>query len=214
MGLKDKIPKMVYDAIVNFILTECSDAQRDSWLSSRKEEDSITGHFLGRFFKLYQRVDNWEWDLSFHKFGSRGRNATESIIGADGIFQIIVRDGEGNIIFVKSFLFQSKKEKLNTDLQEQLNKIEDFLPNSGCLIFYDEEKYKVMKARDYLNDSSKWKEKAIDFCDFLINVFFRCKAGLENLSINLKTEIITFQNEQIPIVVNRAIQLSIKRNGR
>lgn len=109
------IPSQVVEDISAHIKTAVQKATDGFW-SANEDEDTITGH-LGASLKTGLHTVNvtqdevsgpWKWSLDYSKFRGRGASATESYLGADGIFEL-------NVIWSqrtekKSLLFQSKTE--------------------------------------------------------------------------------------------------------
>lgn len=77
-----------------------------------EDEDSLTGD-LGaqlrtdvRTYLDTARGTEWTWQITSHKFRGRGPAATENLLGADGVIELIVSVGDRHA--VKSLLFQAK----------------------------------------------------------------------------------------------------------
>ncbi len=78
-----------------------------------ESEDTLTGDFgrslLTEEERTYQDSitgETWLWRVGYHKFRSGGEDATERLLGADGIVQLLVSDGTRHA--VKGLLFQAK----------------------------------------------------------------------------------------------------------
>lgn len=104
--VKDSIKKHFHDSILR---------ATDGYLSANEDEDTLTGH-LGALLRVSnQKVHvekeemsgTWSWSINYYKFRGRGKKATENIIGADGIFELILDYGN-NQTSKKSLLFQAK----------------------------------------------------------------------------------------------------------
>ena len=80
--------------------------------SAAEEEDSLTGDFGATlrtgFNELFdQRTGRpWIWRVTYRKLRGRGPEATEKLVGADGILQIVV--SYERRVFIKGILFQAK----------------------------------------------------------------------------------------------------------
>jgi hypothetical protein len=81
---------------------------------AQEDEDTVTGALGQALFSDDQAVivngAVYVWRTTYQKFRGRGPNASEHIIGADGIFQIEVRGGQREMIFRKGLLFQAKNK--------------------------------------------------------------------------------------------------------
>jgi hypothetical protein len=115
MAGKLYIPDEVKEAIAAHI-EKAVERARDGFASAEEDEDTLTGH-LGGLLRIRQQVVNvpqseisgeWKWSINYYKFRGRGKGAAESILGADGIFEIEL--AHGNRSDRKSLLFQAKKE--------------------------------------------------------------------------------------------------------
>jgi hypothetical protein len=119
------IPAQVLDAISDHISIAVEKAVQGFW-SANEDEDTLTGH-LGACLKTGTRTvavtreeinGPWKWSIDYSKFRGRGRNATESYLGADGILELSLDMGYRRD--TKSLLFQSKIDWDNSpDLVEQ-----------------------------------------------------------------------------------------------
>jgi hypothetical protein len=91
--------------------------------SGQEDEDTLTGQF-GAFLRTRRPRQvrdgrrTWTWSINYGKFRGRGPNATERIIGADGIIEFSLDDVEQHV--KKASLFQAKTGR-DTDLQRLLS---------------------------------------------------------------------------------------------
>lgn len=109
-------PPPVRAAIAEHIKESVGKAE-DGYLSAHEDEDALTGH-LGGSLRISnqtvvavgpdEREGLWTWSVDYTKFRGRGKQATEKVIGADGIFEIRLQNRDQ--ILRKSLLFQAKKE--------------------------------------------------------------------------------------------------------
>lgn len=103
------IPEEVRSAIEQHVLERLSEVQSRYW-SAAEDEDTFTGQLGGLLGtserKVFVNERPWSWSIGYTKFRGRGKDATEAVLGADGIFEIRVHgiEVEGQ----KSLLFQSK----------------------------------------------------------------------------------------------------------
>ncbi|RYE24668.1 MAG: hypothetical protein EOP45_05580, partial [Sphingobacteriaceae bacterium] len=111
------IPYEVKNSIKSHLKERCEIAL-EGYESASEEEDTLTGD-LGATLRIKnQKVEvkeanlgnrgTWNWSMTYSKFRGRGPNATENVLGADGIFELTLN--VGNIIEKKSIMFQSKKD--------------------------------------------------------------------------------------------------------
>ena len=98
--------------------------------SVQEEEDAGTGALFGalRIETQFVNVPEgdppgiWRWSIEYSKFGSKGADSTETIVGADGILQLRVSGANGEQ--QKSALFQAKNTlKRDPRLLEQAAKL-------------------------------------------------------------------------------------------
>ena len=111
-------------------LTEGVNKTLQDWHSAAEDEDVVTGHLGARLtthaLKILvledQRPGVWTWSLGYGKFRGRGQGAPESLLGADGIFELTIESP--NEVDTKSLLFQSKmKDAGGRELAEQCAKL-------------------------------------------------------------------------------------------
>ncbi len=115
MGRPLYIPIEVKDAIAKHVQAAVERA-RTIYPLGEEDEDTLTGQLGGALSIGQQRVSvaqaeipgEWKWSIKYYKFRGRGKGAAESIIGADGIFELKLDHGFRTE--TKSLLFQAKKE--------------------------------------------------------------------------------------------------------
>lgn len=109
------IPAQVIEDISEHIESGVQKGIAGYW-SANEDEDTLTGH-LGACLKTGVRTVNvtqdeipgpWKWSIDYTKFRGRGKNATESFLGADGIFELTLDRGFSKD--TKSLLFQAKTD--------------------------------------------------------------------------------------------------------
>src|SRR5437660_420339 len=91
----------------------------DGYLSASEDEDVLTGSLGASLRANTQKVlvtqdeinGTWTWSIGYYKFRGRGKNATEKLTGADGIFELIVTGPARSQ--KKSLLFQAKNNWTN-----------------------------------------------------------------------------------------------------
>lgn len=112
------IPQIVLDSIRQHV-DDAVDRAVDGFGSAQEEEDTLTGqlgmclktgwhtvHVIGE--QSDQAGGNWKWLIDYSKFRGRGKRATESSIGADGIIELRLTSALRTD--TKSVLFQSKNQ--------------------------------------------------------------------------------------------------------
>lgn len=108
------MPAEVVDSIRGH-LEAAIDRFVDSYWSGNEDEDALTGQLgfaLRTGVHAVQAVQDqselpgqWKWSIDCAKFRGRGKHATESLVGADGIIELRVMFGTRQEF--KSLLFQS-----------------------------------------------------------------------------------------------------------
>jgi hypothetical protein len=115
------IPAKVRNAIESHVRQRLAEAQIRYW-SASEDEDTFTGH-VGALLGCAERKTDvngqaWRWRIEYSKFRGRGRDASETFLGAGGIFEVRVTGPE--VDGRKSVLFQAKMENiLGTHALEQ-----------------------------------------------------------------------------------------------
>lgn len=209
MTLKETIPDGLYRELENHLNALCQKKSNTSWRRNKAKEDSISGAFFEGLATDEDRSwGNWFWNIEYSNLSN---HKIEPHLGADGIFQVEVRDEYGRVIFRKGFLFQSKKEGNNDSgrLEEQLEKIERHVPNGGLLITYDKQRFMVVPGRTYLYNQS-WKAEERNICAFLVQRFLACLYGVQNLYYNFNNDEIMYGNTPLPIIPKAVVSLNIK----
>jgi hypothetical protein len=96
------IPLQVLQAIRDHVEKAVKHAEA-GYPSAQEEEDTVTGELGGALRTDEDQVVNvtdgnrpgtWRWSINYSKFGSKSLDATESIVGADGILEIRVGSPE------------------------------------------------------------------------------------------------------------------------
>lgn len=194
----DVIPHPLFDAIERHISSNCSGWTARSWNSARAEEDTLTGDFLGRFEKpstISDAYPDWQWDMTYKKIRGRGPKAPESVTGADGIFDVTVKDSSGKTLFQKAFLFQAKMAKSFSPATTlpQAMAMEKISKDCSVVVVFEEHAYKVIRSKDYIDNHQDKSYSTMDFCDFIVNDFFKCKHGTRDMSFNIDSENLTIK---------------------
>jgi hypothetical protein len=198
--VQDLLPKSVLDSIREAYLRGISAAER-GYIFGQEDEDVLTGA-LGQALLSEDRavVENREvyvWRITYNKFRGRGKNAAEKILGADGIFQIDVRDAEGQILRRKGLLFQAKKGWQGKDakLASQASLLA-WPPGVAVVINYTPNGYKACLANivnDAEGDRCKIAPEAMkSLTTTLGEDSLLCRVGLQGLFYNPLTKVLEF----------------------
>lgn len=177
--VKDDIKKHL-DKSINIAL--------EGFGSAYEEEDTLTGQLFG-LLKCNQkkvivndveRGGVWKWSIDYKKFGSRGKGSTESIIGADGIFELHLFRNDSEVS--KSLLFQSKLNWTNKDkkLYEQCTKLITWL-GAVTLINYTQDQFETYSLGQVLLNQGSKPEMEKKLADLLGIDFIDCKIGDSDL---------------------------------
>jgi len=211
MALKDQIPVDLFSQIEQHLNNVCNTNAKSSWRRNKAKEDSISGAFFQGIAVAERMWGDWSWNLEYSNLSN---HKIEPHLGADGIFQVEVRDECGRVIFRKGFLYQSKKNS-NSDkgkLEEQLENIERHVPNGGLLLTYNEGRFMAVPGKTYLNDR-KWENQERNICAFLVQRFLECLFGIRDLYYNFDRDEIMLKNAPLPIVPKAVASINIKKNN-
>lgn len=186
-----RVPDELLNVIRSFIIDACRKGE-DVWENFSHEEDAITGAFLANFEKRPQAVrvrdEIWRWNVDYFKFRGRGKGAFESVHGSDGIFQIIVKDQFGNVIFQKGLLFQAKKVNGSfSDLKPQVAKMEKLSPLSSVAFIYGPDGFKATRGIDIINNDITRRNSFLfehDIATILARDFIDCVIGKIDLTFD------------------------------
>src|ERR1700689_1754658 len=112
--MQDILPEAVLSALREHYYTGVKAAEI-GYEYNAADEDAVTGA-LGQALVTHGNriveVDGevFGWRATHFKVGGRGKNAPERRLGADGIFQLEVRNRFGRLIRRKGLLFQAKMQ--------------------------------------------------------------------------------------------------------
>jgi hypothetical protein len=158
--LRNLIPDTIFRSISRHLLLSGHEAE-DGFPSGEEEEDSLTGDLMRALRRSRTKpveVDgsHWSWQLTTRKFRGRGELATESLIGADGIFQIEVFTPD-NAVARKGMLFQAKKGWKYRDgtLLEQIRKMETAAPDASAVFDYEPDGYRAASGKIVLTSAGR-----------------------------------------------------------
>jgi hypothetical protein len=206
MPRKLYIPKKVSESIREHMYASVDQAVKGFW-SANEDEDTLTGH-LGACLKTgLHNVDvtpedreevsgTWKWTIDYTKFRGRGKNATETYLGADGIIEIGV--SWGSQTDSKSLLFQSKTEwNIDHELVKQAVLLSTWR-EAAIAINYTPDGFNAYSIDSILaskGDKRKAKDE-IDLKQALGDYFLKCRIGNTDLKYNPMRRILTWRADQ------------------
>ncbi|MEB2776380.1 J domain-containing protein [Algoriphagus sp. D3-2-R+10] len=157
----------------------------DGYYSANEEEDALTGDLGATLRVKNQKVivksekqsGTWTWSINYHKFRGRGPGATESLLGADGIFELSLK--EGNYIQKKNLLFQSKMNwKDDPNLIQQTLKLTTWR-EAAFVLNFTPDVFEAIDLDTVISSRGKrlelTKTKKLD--EFLGHDFLNCHVG-------------------------------------
>lgn len=186
---KINIPNQVLQAIREHVDKAVKHAE-SGYSSAQEEEDTITGELGGALrTKGVQAVSVtdsgiWRWSITYSKFKSKARNATESIVGADGIIEMRVGSPEQDQR--KSALFQAKNtQKRDLKLVEQCAKMSVWR-EASFVISYTAKGYSAYSLDDILlsGGSIEQANNGTPLAAWIIDTFIGCRIGHSDLYYN------------------------------
>lgn len=212
------IPEQVLDAISEHISSSVERAVQGFW-SANEDEDTLTGH-LGACLKIGTRTvivvedeinGPWKWSIDYAKFRGRGKSATESYLGADGILELSIDMGYRTD--TKSLLFQSKTDWVNSpDIVEQAIVMSTWR-EAAIGINYTPTSFDAYSVDSILaSRGAKANAKgAVPLQDALSQYFIRCKIGNTDLRYDVRRRRLYWRDVNGLLV---AVQFSIPNRIR
>lgn len=195
------IPEPVWNAIEAHLHERIAEVQA-RFLSAAEDEDTFTGH-LGALLGASERkvmVDGraWYWSVEYTKFRGRGKDATETHLGADGIFEIRVHGTE--VEGRKSVLFQSKfGEPNDNEAREQALRMSNWR-EASVFLSYEPQQILVYPIDEVLRPANR---RGVDFEDFFMRRFVGCTTGDSDLYYDAKARTLHWRDDQ-------GIQVAVK----
>lgn len=196
--LQDFLPGSIIDRIRDQYAMGIAKSEARYHMHSA-DEDAITGALgqsiaeNGEFYTTHGG-NAYEVAITYEKVRGRGPGAPEKIFGTDGIFQLEVKDAEGNVLFTKGLPFQSKVEwnGKSTALNRQAQKMEDTL-GGGVVIDFSPDGYKACTTRDAIRASGNRRlldetNKVTSLQDTICNDFMDCNVGRRGLHFDRDSE--------------------------
>jgi hypothetical protein len=167
--------------------------------SGQEDEDTLTGQ-LGFALRTRQpkrvTVDGqtWTWTIYYHKLRGRGPNATEHLIGADGLIEFSIDAVERH--FSKTALFQAKNDA--SDLQRLLAQctLLSTWREAAFIIKYGRERYSAIDLDDAFKQALRLphpEEMPLDA--FLVDVFIACLVGDSELHYEPADRVLSWRDQ-------------------
>lgn len=196
-----RLPPGLKDIIRDRYLAGIADAEAKYRFSSA-DEDSLSGALGNNLSMAHPMIYSdgmreYQFQISYQKIRGRGPGAPERSLGADGIFQIEVRDERG--LWRKGLPFQSKKQWRSKD-GKLLKQVHDMIESAGdgIVIDYRPNHYSACLAHDVVHNQANRKlidqaGAAHSLGQLLGNDFLDCTVGRVGLFFDPETE--TWQTE-------------------
>src|SRR3569623_166050 len=183
------IPKEVLKSIKDHIEESIPKALQ-GFISANEDEDTMTGQFGARLRTGSHTVEveqseisgKWRWSIDYTKFRGRGKGATESFIGADGIIELLLESsGEKR---TKSLLFQAKMDwESDTSLRKQALLLST-LREASFFINYKEDSIEAISIDNVLRSRGVYAnaKDVLPIEEALSEYFLKCKIGSLDLA--------------------------------
>jgi hypothetical protein len=158
--------------------------------SAQEEEDTITGELGGALRTQRERVVSvtegqplglWRWSITYSKFGSKAKNATESLVGADGILEMRVGNVESDQ--QKAALFQAKNtQRRDSMLVAQCAKMSVWR-EAAFVISYSDKGYYAYPIDDIILSGGSIARATgrTPLATWITDEFISCKVGHPDL---------------------------------
>jgi len=186
-------------------------SNESGWDAGKDEEDTLTGHYLSnlqtdRWVRVYLRDRSWKWKITYKKFGSKGKDAPEKYLGADGIVQIELQDLKQRVSYYKGMLFQAKK-LYALEAIDQARTMEAIAPDGSCIILYGPQQYEGIASKELLESEDKLEplNAHIRLGDLIADSFLQCLVGLRGLHYDGNSLIVPHETDGV-IRFRRRIQ--------
>jgi len=211
------IPDEVRNAIDLHVRERLAEVESRYW-SAAEDEDTFTGH-LGALLGTSERtvVANdrvWRWSIEYAKFRGRGKDATETALGADGIFEIRVHGVE--VDGQKSLLFQAKMGPPGgAHAIEQALMMSNWR-EASVFLAYNDDGIRVHSIDTVLRGQAvAGQSTGVRFPEFFAGSFLACKVGDSDLRYDAKARTLHWRDEKkhrvaIRFPIPNRIRVSIK----
>ncbi len=181
----------------------------DGFASASEEEDALTGD-MGASFRARNRkvmtIDQkenkgeWIWSMTYKKVRGRGPHATENIIGADGIFELTVQNGD--YIERKSLLFQAKIDWRNDpNILEQAIKLSNWR-EAAFMLNFKPDRIEAISLDATVRSRGRMPadivSKRVD--EYIGQDFLNCDVGDQDLYYDLDKRVLRWQTMNGDIV--------------
>ena len=189
--MRDLLPPELVRLIRDRYLAGVADAEAQ-FSMHQEDEDTVTGA-LGQAISMshpqifQSNGERYVWQVSYKKIRGRGKGAPEFHLGADGMFQIEVRDRRNRVVRRKGLPFQAKKfwEGRDQELIGQAEKI-NAAAGQGLVIAFSDVRYEACSTADVLRlegDGRRVREerKMRSLGQVLGNDFLNCDIGTDGL---------------------------------
>jgi hypothetical protein len=204
------IPREVRAAIAAHIEAATARAV-DGFLSAHEDEDTLTGE-LGSSLRTGTHTVNvvgdeingpWKWSIRYSKFRGRGFEATESLLGADGIFELTLNYGMRED--TKSLLFQAKTEwQKDTTLISQAAQLSTWR-EAAIFVNYTPQGFYAYSIDSVLGSrgAEADAENRLTLQEALTEHFLDCRIGDMDLRYNPATRHLTWRDLSGAIVATK-----------
>lgn len=199
------------DEVKESIRSHFNEATRkavDGFYSAYEDEDTMTGH-LGALLRIKNQhisvtqselSGEWVWSIDYYKFRGRGIDATERLLGADGLFELKLN--YNNRIETKSIMFQSKlswqtdqrllSQSLKLSTWREAAFVLNYTPNAFQAFSLDD----VIKARGIFSDDLY----QVPLEEFLGKLFLNCDVGDNDLNYDARSRKLIWRTRSGEIV--------------
>lgn len=196
MEIKDILPSNIYAEIKEHLQNNGNSAQK-SWNANEYSEDALTGALGERLSRDSNSVRKdsslhpWIWSISYKKFSSK---KLEPKLGADGLFEIVIKNNDTGKIYQKGIIFQAKKHNNlhQSDLKEQVEKMEKVVPGGTSVFDYGAKKYGAIEGKSILNkqpeEIGNIRREAEKLGDFFVDKFLVCHVGINGMHFDAFNE--------------------------
>jgi hypothetical protein len=181
------VPKQLKDKVRSHIENAIEKA-KSTYFSAYEKEDTLTGHIFSKLEMEEQTLliedpeigGTWKWEIAYKTFGGGGKGSTESVLGADGIFELTLQRDNAKV--KKSLLFQSKVDWKTRDarLYKQCAKMLVWR-GAAVLINYTPEDFETFDIVDILQEGGSRPPTSISLENLLGNTFLNCEIGDNDL---------------------------------
>lgn len=206
------IPEEVKQAIKQHLSAKYPIAL-EGFMSGNEEEDTLTGDLGATLRVKDQKVQvrgegnefpgEWTWSIDYYKFRGRGPSATESKVGADGLFELALK--RGSYVEKKSLLFQAKIEwKNDPNLIKEAIKLSNWREASFVLNFTPT-KFEAIDLDTIISSRGKRNDKIVvkPLDEFIGSDFLDCKVGDVDLRYNAISRKLIWRAQSGEVVATR-----------